>query len=74
MTYQDVDRLFGTPLLHAPKPQVPFQIKKWHFLVGGIAIVLIGYGVYALHRDIKKKFATDEKPADFFRNRGMISV
>ena len=73
ITYNQIDKLFGTPLNVVPKPQVPFQMQTWHWVVGGIVVGLVGYGAYSLYRDTKKLTGKKETPAEVLLNRGVIS-
>jgi len=73
MNYQQIEKLFGAPLNGVLKPHVPFQMQTWHYVVGGIGLVLIGYGAYAMYRDMQKLTGKKETPAEFLLNRGMIS-
>ncbi len=54
--YQKITELFGAPLDTVPKPHTTFKLKSWHVLTGVIVLGFMSYGIYAVHRDIKKSF------------------
>jgi hypothetical protein len=67
MKYPEIQNLFGTPLSHLPKPNLPFKLKTWHIPVILLTLGIFAYGIYAAHRDIKKtrfKEKRNIKPAD----------
>lgn len=57
MYYQEVQKLFGTPLAQVPKPHIPFKLKRWHWIAGIVVTGLTLYGGYCLYTDISEKFA-----------------
>ncbi len=54
ITAPEIDKLFGKPLNTIPKPNLPYQPKAWHFVVGATVLGLTIYGAYALQRDAKQ--------------------
>ena len=52
LNYKEIDKLFGTPLNHIPKPHVPYQFKLWHLFAVAIGVYIIYKGVIKIKEDI----------------------
>lgn len=52
LNYKEIDKLFGTPLNHIPKPHVPYQFKMWHLIGLAIGVYIIYKGVIKIKEDI----------------------
>ena len=52
LNYKEIDKLFGTPLNHIPKPHVPYQFKMWHLIGVAIGVYVIYKGVIKIKEDI----------------------
>jgi hypothetical protein len=61
MNYQEIQKLFGEPLQHVPKPRVPYKLKTWHIIIGGAAISLMVLGGIKLHEYIDDFFHKEPK-------------
>ena len=42
LNFNDINKLFGKPLSHLPRPRTPYQFKLWHATVIGV----VGYFAY----------------------------
>jgi hypothetical protein len=42
LNFNDINKLFGKPLSHLPRPRMPYHFKLWH----AAAIGLVGYFAY----------------------------
>ena len=42
LNFNDINKLFGKPLSHLPRPKAPFELKLWHIAVVGV----VGYFAY----------------------------
>jgi hypothetical protein len=42
LNFNDINKLFGKPLSHLPRPRAPYQFKLWHAAVIGV----VGYFAY----------------------------
>jgi len=52
LNYKEIDKLFGSPLNHIPKPHVPYQFKMWHLIGLVIGVYIIYKGVIKIKEDI----------------------
>ena len=52
LNYKEIDKLFGTPLNHIPKLQVPYQLKMWHLVGAAIVIYVLYEGVGKIKEDV----------------------
>jgi hypothetical protein len=46
--YLDIQKYFGTPINYLSKPNVLFQPKTVHFIIGGIILITSIYGIYMM--------------------------
>lgn len=52
LNYKEIDKLFGTPLNHIPKLQVPYQLKMWHLVGAAIVIYVLYKGAGKIKEDV----------------------
>ena len=52
LNYKEIDKLFGTPLNHIPKPNIPYQFKMWLLIGVAIGVYVIYKGVIKIKEDI----------------------
>jgi hypothetical protein len=52
LNYKDIDALFGTPLNHIPKLQVPYKLKMGHLVGAAIVIYVLYKGVGKIKEDV----------------------
>jgi hypothetical protein len=54
--YQQIDKLFGTPLNLVPKPKVPYEFKLWHGVATVIVLYLLYQGAVSVSYKIKERY------------------
>ncbi len=55
LNYNDIDKLFGTPLSQVLRPHKPYQFKMWHVASGLVGVFLM----YKGFQKVKEDFLTD---------------
>ena len=48
LDYNQIEKLFGVPLNTVPKPNIPFKFTTTNVVVGGLILIIFGFGVKAL--------------------------
>jgi hypothetical protein len=61
MNYQEIQKLFGTPLQQVPRPHIPYKLKTSHLLWGGVLISLSVIGLVKVVQFINDLFDSDPK-------------
>jgi hypothetical protein len=52
LNYKEIDKLFGTPLNHIPKPHIPYQFKMRHLVGAAIGFYIICKGLSKIYDDV----------------------
>ncbi len=56
MNYTDVQKLFGTPLQHVPKPHIPYKPKTSHWIFGIVGVTFMVIGMVHSYKFVASSF------------------